>query len=60
MSNKVEDINIKIQKYYFFNDIIDIDNFDPNNIKTDEKSYKNMLFYQVGYMAIKICLKIIV
>ena len=36
MSNKVKDINIKNRTYYFFNDIIDIENFDPNNIKIDE------------------------
>ena len=45
MSNKVKEINIKNQKHYFFIDIIDIDNFDPINIKTDEKSYKNFFFY---------------
>ena len=39
MSNKVKDINIKNRTYYFFNDTIDIENFDPNNIKIDEKSY---------------------
>ena len=33
MSNKVKDVNIKNQTYYFFNDIINIKNFDPNNIK---------------------------
>ena len=45
MSNKVEYINLKNQTYYFFNDIIDIEDFDPNNIKIDEKSYKNILIY---------------
>ena len=43
MSNKVKDINIKNRTYYFFNDIIDIENFDPNNIKIDEKSYFYLL-----------------
>ena len=33
MSNKVEDIDIKNWTYYFFNDMIDIKNFGPNNIK---------------------------
>ena len=33
MSNKVKDVKIKIRTYYFFNDIIDIENFDTNNIK---------------------------
>ena len=37
-SNKVEDIHIKNQTYYFFNDIMDIKIFDPNNIKIDKKS----------------------
>ena len=40
MSNKVKDIDIKNRTYYFFNDIINIKNFDSNNIKIDEKSYK--------------------
>ena len=38
MSNKVKDIDIKNCTYSFFNDIIDIKDFDPNNIKIDEKS----------------------
>ena len=38
MRNKVKDIDIKNQTYYFFNDIINIKNFDPNNIKIDENS----------------------
>ena len=29
-------------------------NFDPNNIKIDEKSYKNILIYYVGYVRLKI------
>ena len=40
MSNKVKDINIKNRTYYFFNDIINIENFDLNDIKIDEKTYK--------------------
>ena len=42
MSNIVKDINIKNDTYYFFDGIIDIKDFDPNNIKIDEKSYKNV------------------
>ena len=42
MSNIVKDINIKNDTYYFFDDIIDIKDFNPNNIKIDEKSYKNV------------------
>ena len=45
MSNKVKEIDIKKQTYYFFDDIINIKNFDANNVKIDEKSYKNILIY---------------
>ena len=53
MSNKVKDIDIKNLTYYFFNDIMNIENFDRNNIKTDKKSYKNILIYYIGYVTIK-------
>ena len=38
MSNKVKDTNIKTRTCYFFNNIINIENFDLNNIKIDKKS----------------------
>ena len=53
MSNKIKDIDIKNHTYYFFDDIINIKNFDPNNIQIDEKSYKNILIYYIGYVTIK-------
>ena len=53
MNNKVKDIDIKNRTYYFFNDIINIENFGPNNIKIDENSYKNVLIYYIGYATIK-------
>ena len=53
MSNKFKLINTRNRIYHFFNDIIDIKNFDPNNIKIDEKSYKNILLYYIGYETIK-------
>ena len=53
MSIIVKDINIKNQTYYFFDDIINIKDFDPNNIKIDEKTYKNILIYYIGYVTIK-------
>ena len=54
MSHKDKDIDIKIQTYYFFNDIINIKNFDPNNIKIDEK-YKDILIYYIEYITVKDC-----
>ena len=53
MSNNVKDIDIKNRTYYFFNDIINIQNFNPSNIKIDEKTYKNILIYYIGYVTIK-------
>ena len=60
MSNKVKDIDIKIRTYCFFNDIRNIENFDLNNIKIDEKSNKYILIYYIGYVTIKKYVKIIV
>ena len=36
---------IKTWTYYFFNDMIDIKNFDSNLLKIDKKSYKNIDIY---------------
>ena len=44
MSNVVKDINIKNYTYYLFDDIINLKDFDPNNIKINEKLYKNIFF----------------
>ena len=53
MSNIVKDTNIKNHTYYFFDDIINIKNFDPNKIKIEGKSYKNILIYCIAYVMIK-------
>ena len=42
-------INIKKQTYYFYNDMININNFEPNLLKIDRKSYKNI---DIGYVTI--------
>ena len=54
----VKDINIKNRVYYFFNDIININDFEPNDIRIDEKSNKYILIYYIGYVTIKKHLKI--
>ena len=53
MSHKFKDIDIENCKYYFFDDIINKNFFDPNKIKTNEKWYKNILIYYIGYLTIK-------
>ena len=52
----VEKINIKNRTYHFFNDMINIKSFDPNKIveKINEKSYKNIFTYHIGYITVKI------
>ena len=54
----VQDINIQNHIYYIFDDIINIKDFDPDNIKTDDRSYKNLLIYYIGYVTIKADVKI--
>ena len=53
MGNKVKDISMKSHTSYFFGDNINIKNFNPNNIKIDEKLYKNILIYYIEYVTIK-------
>ena len=53
MSNKIKDIRIKSRTYYFFDDITNIKNFDPNDINIDEKSCKDIHIYFIGYVTIK-------
>ena len=47
-------INIKNLTYYFFNDMINIKNFDPSMIKIGKKLYKNIGIYYIGYIIINI------
>ena len=53
MSNKVKKMDIKNRTYYFLDYAISIESFDPRNIEIDEKSYKNILIYYTGYVAMK-------
>ena len=50
---EVKQINIKNRTYYFYNDIIDLKNFDARLLKVDKKSYKNIDIYYIGYITIK-------
>ena len=45
----IKQINIKNQTYYFYNDIIHLDNFDAELLKIDKKSYKVIGIYNIGY-----------
>ena len=50
---KVKQIEIKNWTYYFYNDIINIEEFDSNLLKIDKKSYKDIDIYYIGYITIK-------
>ena len=50
---KIRQINIKNRTYYFYNDIIDLENFKSNLLKIDKKSYKDIGIYNIGYITIK-------
>ena len=49
----IKQINIKNRTYYFFNDMINIQNFDPSLIKINKKSSKNIGMYHIGCITIK-------
>ena len=49
----VKQIDIKNRTYYFYNDIINIKNFDPILLKIDKKSYKETGIYNIGHITIE-------
>ena len=49
----IKQINIKNRTSYFFNEMINIKNFDSSLLKIDKKSYKNIGIYYTGYITIK-------
>ena len=46
-------MNIKNRTYYFYNDLINIKDFDPKLLKLDKNSYKNIDIYYIGYITKK-------
>ena len=49
----ITEVNIKNRPYYFFDNMNNIKNFDPNLLKIDKKSYKNIDIYYIGYITVK-------
>ena len=49
----IKQIKIKNRTYYFFNDMINIEEFDSSLLKIDKKSYKNIGIYNTEYITIK-------
>ena len=50
---EVKQIEIKNRTYFFYNDIINLKNFESNLLKIDKKSYKSIDIYYIGYITIK-------
>ena len=50
----IKEINIKNRTYYFFDYIININDFDSNILKIDKNSYKNIDIYYTGYITMKV------
>ena len=48
-NEKLKEINIKNRTCYYFEDIIKIEYFDIDNILIDEKSYEDILVYDISY-----------
>ena len=49
----INEINIKNRTFFFFDDIINIKNFDPNLLKIDKNWYKNIAIHYIGYITMK-------
>ena len=50
---KIKQINIKNRTYYFYNDQINLKDFDARLLKVDEKDYKDIGIYYIGYVTVK-------
>ena len=48
----VKEIEIKDQTDYFYNDMINLKNFESNLLKIDQKKYKGINVYYIGYIKI--------
>ena len=49
----IKQIDIKNRTYCFYNDIIDLKDFDVGLLKIDKKSYKDIAIYNIGYITKK-------
>ena len=45
----IKQINIKNRTYYFYNDVINLDEFDESKIKIDKKDFNDIDIYYLAY-----------
>ena len=43
-------INLKSRSYYFYNDLINLKDFDPSLLKLDKKSVMDIVIYYIVYV----------
>ena len=49
----IRQLHIEGRTYYFYNDLVNIKNFNSNNLKLDEKSVFGNYVYYIGYITKK-------
>ena len=50
---KIKQVNIKNRTYYFYNDQINLKDFDARLLKVDKKDYNEIDIYYIGYVTVK-------
>ena len=50
---EINQINIKNRTYYFYNNQINLKDFDTSLLKIDKKNYKDIDIYYIGYTTFK-------
>ena len=50
---EIKQINIKNRTYYFYNDQINLKDFDARLLKVDKKDYKEIDIYYIGCVTVK-------
>ena len=48
-NGKLKETDIKNRMYYYFDDVIKIEDFDPDNILIDKEPHENILDYNILY-----------
>ena len=50
---EIKQINIENRTYYFYNDQINLKDFDARLLKVDKKDYNEIDIYYIGYVTVK-------
>ena len=50
---EIKQIDIKNRTYYFYNDMMNLEDFDSDFLKISKKSCKNIGIFNIGYVTIE-------